>query len=304
MKDLDIHEIKSSKTKIYNPPAAAANIIPKLGTSCIFNGTTGMGKSTLMTNLLTEDRFYPPETFTHRFIVSPTAEGDDVQKALGIPKKNTFTNLREAPYYLSIIMEAQKKKIKKLGADKAPQILIIYDDVISDPVFMRSDEFVKTFIASRHYNLTVMVATQSWTAVPRRCRIQARNIFFFSAPQSEVEKLSEEHCPPRFTKKQFQVMVEWATDKPFSFLYINKTVPMQERYRKNLKEIINLSEFRNLTVKDSQMAYNNRLNHILNSENDNEPSDERPSKRRCTEENDRGDGRGGCEGGQYSTNRV
>ncbi|HIJ11387.1 TPA: hypothetical protein HA278_04995, partial [Candidatus Woesearchaeota archaeon] len=102
---MDIHEIKSSKTKIRNPPRAEDDIIPKLGTSVIFNGTTGMGKSTLMTNLLTEDRFYPDDTFTHKFLFSPTAEGDDVQKQLNIPKKNTFTNLSEAPYYLNIIME-------------------------------------------------------------------------------------------------------------------------------------------------------------------------------------------------------
>jgi len=264
MSDLEIKEIKTCKSKIKNPPRAEANIIPKLGTSCIFNGTTGMGKSTLLTNLITQNRFYPKKTFTHRFLISPTAEGDDVQKALSIPKNNTFTNLNEAPYFLSIIMEAQKKKIKKCGSHKAPQILIIYDDVISDPKFTKSNQFVKSFIASRHYNLTVMLATQSWTAVPRRCRIQARNIFFFAAPLSEVEKLCEEHCPPRFTKQQFYLMVAWATSEPYSFLYINKSVPMKDRFRKNLSEIINLDVFRNLTTKDSAKSYAEKIDHILN----------------------------------------
>ena len=264
MSNLEIKEIKSNKTKIKNPPCAEANIIPKLGTSCIFNGTTGMGKSTLMTNLLTQKRFYPMKTFTHRFLISPTAEGDDVQKALKIPSSGTFTNLKSAPYFLSIIMKSQKQKIKKKGSHKAPQILIIYDDVISDPNFMRSNEFIKSFIASRHYNLTVMLATQSWTACPRRCRIQARNIFFFAAPLSEVEKLCEEHCPPRFTKQQFFLMVAWATNEPYSFLYINKSVPMKERFRKNLSEIINLDVFRNLTTKDSAKSYQEKIDHILN----------------------------------------
>jgi hypothetical protein len=204
------------------------------------------------------------KTFTHRFLISPTAEGDDVQKALKIPSSGTFTNLKSAPYFLSIIMKSQKQKIKKKGSHKAPQILIIYDDVISDPNFMRSNEFIKSFIASRHYNLTVMLATQSWTACPRRCRIQARNIFFFAAPLSEVEKLCEEHCPPRFTKQQFFLMVAWATNEPYSFLYINKSVPMKERFRKNLSEIINLDVFRNLTTKDSAKSYQEKIDHILN----------------------------------------
>ncbi len=291
MSDLEIREIKSNKNKIKNPPRAETNIIPRLGTSCIFNGTTGMGKSTLMTNLLTQKRFYPMKTFTHRFLISPTAEGDDVQKALKIPRLNTFTNLKEAPYYLKIIMDAQKKKIKKKGSHKAPQILIIYDDVISDPLFMRTDEFIKSFIASRHYNLTVMLATQSWTACPRRCRIQARNIFFFAAPLSEVEKLCEEHCPPRFTKQQFFLMVAWATDRPYSFLYINKSVPMQDRFRKNLDQIINLDVFRNLTTKDSAKSYQEKIDQILNINQSKESvkakSDElQTSKRRCLAKDD------------------
>lgn len=290
MSDLEIKEIKTNKSKIKNPPRAEANIIPKLGTSCIFNGTTGMGKSTLMTNLLTQNRFYPSKTFSHRFLISPTAEGDDVQKALKIDPLNTFTNLDDAPFYLKIIIDAQKRKIKKVGSHKAPQILIVYDDVISDPKFMKTNEFVKSFIASRHYNLTVMLATQSWTACPRRCRIQARNIFFFAAPLSEVEKLCEEHCPPRFTKQQFYLMVSWATDQPYSFLYINKSVPMKDRFRKNLNEIIDLDAFRNLTTKDSAKSYQEKIDYILNinqtNKNNKVNHDVQGSKRRRVEKDD------------------
>ena len=273
MSNLDIREIPSNKNNIKSRAIVSENIIPKLGTSCIFNGTTGMGKSTLLTNLVSDERFYGHDSFTHKFLISPTAEGDDVQKKLGISKKNTFTNLNVAPHYLKKIMELQKLQVKKHGSDKAPQILIIYDDVIAHPQFMRTNEFIKSFIASRHYNLTVCVCTQSWTAVPRRCRIQARNIFFFSAPQSEVEILYQEHCPPRFTKKQFMAMVNWATNKPYSFLYINKSVPMKERYRRNLDEIINLKVFRQATRKPNNQAYENQLDALLTDDDESESNE-------------------------------
>lgn len=279
MNNLKIKEIPSNKTKIKNPPLAEQDVIPKLGTSCIFNGTTGMGKSTLLTNLISDKRFYgKPGVFTHKFLVSPTAEGDDVQKKLGIKKKNTFTNLNIAHHFIEKIMMFQKQKVIKHGSDKAPQILLIYDDVIAAPKFMRTDEFVKSFIASRHYNLTTMICTQSWTAVPRRCRLQARNIFFFAAPQSEVEILCDEHCPPRFTKKQFVAMVNWATHKPYNFLYINKTVPMKERYRRNLDEIIDLKKFRQSTRKPTNQAYENHLDSILEQSSEEEEKNVKTSE--------------------------
>ncbi len=267
--DLSVKEIPTAKSNIENPPLAERNVIPKLGTSCIFNGTTGMGKSTLLANLCTDPRFYAyndKKTFDHRFLISPTAEGDDVQKKYDIDKGNTFTDLNMAPMIIKTIMEEQKELVKKFGSDKAPQILLIYDDVISHPDFMRTDEFVKSFIASRHYNLTTMICSQSWTAVPRRCRLQARNIFFFASPQSEVELLTLEHCPPRFNKKQFMSLVNWATHEPYSFLYINKSAQMEDRYHKNLSEIIDLNKFRAL-VSNARDSRESQIDHLYSTEN-------------------------------------
>ncbi len=244
--DMTINKIDTSKDKIRNPPLAEEKMIPRLGTSTCLNGTTGQGKSTLLANLITDPRFFGhggKGTFDHKFLISPTAEGDDVQKDLGIKPKFTISDLKEAPKVIKKIMELQKQAIVKNGNDKAPQIALIYDDVISDPKFMRTDEFIKSFIASRHYNLTTFVCSQSWTSVPRRCRLQCTNIFFFAAPQSEIELLSQEYTPPGFNKKQFFALVEYATEEPYSFLYINKSAPMEERFRKNLDTIIDLQEF-------------------------------------------------------------
>lgn len=66
-------------------------------------------------------------------------------------------------------------------------------------------------------------------------------------------------------------MVNWATQKPFNFLYINKTVPMKDRYRKNLDEIINLDVFRKATRKPNTQAYENQLDALL--EQDGEPEE-------------------------------
>lgn len=251
--DLKIKPIDSSKDKIRHPLLSKQDVIPRLGTSTIFNGTTGMGKSTLLTNLVTEEKFLGADgVFDYKILVSPTAEGDDVQKKLGIDENFTVTNLKHAPLILSKVMSIQKTLIKKKGNDEAPQILLIYDDVISDPLFMRTDEFVKSFIASRHYNFTTMLCSQSWTAVPRKCRLQARNIFFFASPHSEMELLALEYAPTGMKKRDFISMVQQATSEPYSFLYINKSVPMQKRFRQNLDKIIILPHYRHMSTSNQK----------------------------------------------------
>lgn len=275
---LKIRKVKTSKDKIKNPSLAEQDLIPKLGTSSIMNGTTGQGKSTLLTNLISSKHFFGSplpdgsDVFKHKFLVSPTAEGDDVQKKLGIEEEDTFTNLEEAPELISVILAAQKEKVKELGSDRADQVLMIYDDVISHPLFMRTDEFTKSFIASRHFNMTTFICSQSWTAVPRRCRLQAKNIFFFASPLSEVELLCQEYCPPNMTKKQFFKMVDYATSEPYSFLYINKSVGMEDRFRKRLDEKLNLAYFQSLNItRENELKSNEenlRQGHMHNSNNE------------------------------------
>jgi len=251
---LKIRKVKSAKDKISNPHLSEQDLIPRLGTSSIMNGTTGQGKSTLLTNLISSKRFFGgkngkgEDVFKFKFLVSPTAEGDDVQKKLGVEEEDTFTDLDEAPELIEVILDKQKEDVIELGSDKAPQVLMVYDDVISHPKFMRTDPFIKSFIASRHYNLTTFICSQSWTSVPRRCRLQAKNIFFFASPLSEVELLSQEYCPPGMTKKQFFKMVDYCTSDPYSFMYINKSVPMDKRFRKRLDEMINIKYFQSLNI--------------------------------------------------------
>jgi hypothetical protein len=271
---LKVKKVRTSKDQILNPKYSEANIVPKLGTSSVMNGTTGQGKSTLLTNIVSSKRFYGgslpngEDVFAHRFLISPTAEGDDVQKKLGIEEDCTYTNLEEAPELIQVLMDDQKEKIKETSSAMAPQVLLIYDDVISNPAFMRTDQFIKSFIASRHFNLTVFVCSQSWTAVPRRCRLQAKNIFFFASPLSEVELLCQEYCPPNMTKKQFFKMVDYCTSEPYSFLYINKSVQMEDRFRKRLGEVINLKFFQSLDIsRESELRANSKTSETSSTDN-------------------------------------
>ena len=139
-------------------------------------------------------------------------------------------------------MEINKGHIEELGVHKAPRILIIYDDVISDTKFMNSKAFVKSFIASRHYNSSVIICTQRYNSVPRVCRLQADSLYYFKGKNSERERLADEYCPAGYTKKEFITVIDYATREPYSFLYVNGKADLKHRYRKNLDTILELQK--------------------------------------------------------------
>lgn len=248
--DLDIKEVPTSKDKIQQPELAddPKMYIPKLGFSVIVSGKSGSGKSTLVTNLFTDPRFYGPSPekpkgwFDKVFLFSPTANGDDVQKALNIPKNHVFTDLEEGVELLEVILDSQAGKIEKAdGADKVPQFAILFDDIIGDTQFMTEKAFTRCFYQVRHVNCTTFLCTQHFNRVPRVCRLQANFIFFFQGSQSEVETIVEEFAPPQYSKKEFRQLLTEATGKgKFDFLTINMKVGWDLRFRRNLNEFISL----------------------------------------------------------------
>jgi len=241
--DMTINQIKTSKDDIKQPTLAAHKnmYIAPLGSSVIICGKSGSGKSTLMTNFIKDKRFYNG-FFKKVFLFSPTAGGDDVQRELGIPKKHVYTSLKKAPQLLDVILRTQQEKLD--GGDKAgkvDQFAIIFDDVIGDTKFMNDRQFTRCFYQVRHVNCTTFICAQHFKRIPRVCRLQANFVHYFACSQTEVDTLTEEFCPPRMSKLDFQTMVNDATEKPFSFLTINMKVPWRERFRFNLDQIVQVN---------------------------------------------------------------
>lgn len=242
--DLKIVAFPTDKSEILQRPAMAADIIPRHASSCIFNGSSGSGKTMLLVNLLTRPQFYGPDANGKRyfeliFMFSPTADnGDDLVNHLKLDKKHIFTEFDIST--LENIISTQKNIITSRGLKKSPKILIIFEDIQSDSKFMNSKPFLKCFIQCRHLNISTFLLGQSWTKTPRACRLQANNIFFYQGSGSEVDLLVNEFCPPKMKKKDFEDLIDEATKKKYSFLHINKRVPFADRFREGLDTIFHL----------------------------------------------------------------
>lgn len=241
--DLTIKAIETSKNKVKRDDIQEQEILPKHPFRAIMSGRSGSGKSNLLISLLINDSFYK-NYFHFIFLISPTAgKLDDSFQALKKSKcksKIAIVNVLN-PDTIQSIMDTNKEIIEEKGVDKAPRILIVYDDVVAHKKFMNSKSFTQSFIASRHYNASVIICTQRYNSVPRVCRLQANAVFFFKGSNSETLILAEEFCPAGYSKKEFLQVIEFAVRDPFNFLFVNDTCKdHKKKYRKNLDQILEL----------------------------------------------------------------
>jgi len=234
---LKIIPYKTNKAKIRTTPFMDSNIIPHHPSSVCVVGRSGSGKSNFVVNMLTRPEYYKG-FFDLTFMFSKTIKQDDLPLYLKLPEKRCFDHFD--PKIFNHIMETQEKIIEEKGIHKSPKILILLDDCVSDKKFLTSGYIVKLFIQARHLNISTWMLSQSFTKIPRVCRLQSNSLILFGGTQSEQEILAVEFGIPNTSKKQMLELIQTATREPYSFLTIIMRAPLDKRYRKNLDEYLTI----------------------------------------------------------------
>lgn len=157
----------------------------------IISGRRGMGKTTLCMNLLQSRQAYR-KRFENIFLVSPTARTDTKLKKL-------VSELEEDGKYFDTfsedLIEAILEMIKADNEEneKRNKHLIILDDCVLDLSKKRSSILNKLVITSRHNNITLLILTQKYNAIPTLIRSNADLITFFnSLNKKEIDTLQED----------------------------------------------------------------------------------------------------------------
>lgn len=240
-----IDVIETLKSKIPQRRAAKDQIMPRYPFSMMITGSSGSGKTNLMINILTKMNLYGK--YFHRIIVfSPTTGStDDMYKQLKLPKENFVSAM--TPAHLEAIIQRRKTQIEEKGIEwvaKNDRMIIILDDVIAERNFLESPEALKMFALLRHYLVAVIVMVQSYNKLPRALRNNANAVMVFPSLQSEIQVLKDEITPPDITKKDFERVIEYATQGRYDFLYINRHAEPGRRVRKNLDEVLDLTRWK------------------------------------------------------------
>lgn len=239
MSDLIVKAPKTNKKNLPQSPYMKRGIINKFPSMLLVVGRSGSGKSSVISYMANNTNFIKG-FYNHVYLFSPTAEIDDISKSLKIPKKNLIKNNFEEA--LLKILNTQERNIKNMGISRtgiSNKVLVVLDDIISDPKFLKSDPMVKLATMGRHFLISSVINTQSYTKVPRVIRLQANGVIVFPSSNNELKLLADDTAPPNCTKKDFLKLIDYATSGKHDFLYINNFDPVETRFRKGFSQYLN-----------------------------------------------------------------
>lgn len=161
--------------------------------SCVYilSGRKGAGKSTLCMNLLQSKLAYK-KRFENIFLISPTARSDAKLKKLvnELEEDNKFYDTFSEELVESILDQI---KTDNEEHEKKNRHLIILDDCVLDLSKKRSSILNKLVITARHNNITLLILSQKYNAIPTLIRANADLITFFnSLNKKEIETLRDD----------------------------------------------------------------------------------------------------------------
>lgn len=134
------------------------------------------------------------------------------------------------------LAEKDTKKSPKLIADR---LLVVLDDQAglfkANP---NQNPMINYVIKHRHYGSSVIVATQSYKAIPKAIRTNCNALITFELPNMAERKCVYEEWPEGMDEQTWNQKYAQATREPYSFLYMNTHLPRGRRVYKNFTQCI------------------------------------------------------------------
>ena len=187
----------------------------------------GMGKTTLLLNLLSRPESPWYKHFNMIFLISPTAKRDKKMKELVEDIGDQYYEELNSSVLLEIEQridafiddwEKKKKKNKKKGD---PAFLIIYDDIIHELKNKKDVKLMnKLATQNRHRFITNVYLLQKYTGfLDPIIRANLDMITYYRTDSmKELESFADERAED---KKKLLKLYNYATNEPYSFLHIN-----------------------------------------------------------------------------------
>jgi hypothetical protein len=203
-------------------------------------GSSNSGKTNFIKNILIRKQFKYKDLFKKNiWLFCPTVNLSDSYKF--IEKMETEDRPRIFKYYdeniIKQIKDEQtliKNNLDELNLTRPPELLIIFDDMIGNLPETKMNSFIELFTSGRHYNINIILVTQSYYSIPLVVRRNCTHMIFFEGmSKRDINKLSSDEMP---YKNDFDFYEEYTKLKRFEFMLVDT---FNKLYYRNLKEKLN-----------------------------------------------------------------
>jgi hypothetical protein len=209
--------------------------------SCIYiiSGRRGAGKSTLALSLLNSKKAYR-KRFDNLFLISPTAKSDkkfakvveELEEDERFYEELNEKNIEQIVGYIKgRNEETQKKELHCL----------VLDDCVLDLPKSKSSLINRIVITSRHLNLTLIIISQKYNALPTIIRSNADLISFFPSLNSHEIKTFQEDI--NIDKGIFNEIYKECSQNSTDFMHCNLLSMPPTFYCKFEKLDVDLNNF-------------------------------------------------------------
>ena len=198
-------------------------------------GGSGTGKTNVLLNLIHNQQdidkiyLYAKDSYEdkYQFLINKT-------ESVGLKH---FNNHKAFIEYSNDIYDVYKN-INNYNPDKENKVLIVFDYMIADMVSNKKLNSIVTelFIRGKKLNISLVFITKSYFKVPKDVRNNNTHFFILKIPNKrELQQIAINHSSDINTK-DFIKIYKKCTDKPYSFLVTETTLPSNNplRFRKNL----------------------------------------------------------------------
>ena len=177
--------------------------MPKQAFRMLLVGPSGCGKTNLLIHLLKKPLIY----FDCIYLYAKNLEQVKYQDLI-----KDFTPISKQVGY-DVIQYSNDKIIPVKELDNESQKVIIFDDYVCEK---NQNSIVDYLIQGRHKNCSIIYLSQSFYKTPKDIRLNCSHFCIYDVPsKNEIGLITRELG---VTKEQY----ERATNKPYSFLYVDK----------------------------------------------------------------------------------
>ena len=191
--------------------------LPKPAFTIALIAPTRSGKSNLIVNLLKNSHFGYDDVFKEIYYISPTVGIDETLRSINedddIIKIDEEEDLKYLDDILNDIVKSQKAKPKE---DREP-VLIVLDDCLD---YLKKSKRLDSLPSyNRHYNISIIITTQVYNALPTKLRKNASCYLIARIYNNKDLQNIEEEIGANFS--DFKANYDKATKEKYSFLFVD-----------------------------------------------------------------------------------